>query len=103
MPDFFSTSGNQIVNSLGQRVKLTGVSWFGLETPNLAPDGLHVRNYKDMIDQMAGLGFNTLRVPYSSAALEPGKMPPTGTIDVYNANKELVGLTSLDILDKIID
>lgn len=102
MSDFFSTLGNQIVDSAGHAVKLTGVSWFGLETPTFAPDGLHVRSYKDMINQMASLGFNLIRIPFSNAALEPGRMPAAGTIDVYNANPDLLGLSSLEILDKII-
>jgi chitinase len=56
-----STSGNQIVNSAGQAVEIAGVNWFGFESTNMSADGLWTRNYKDMMNQMVQLGFNTIR------------------------------------------
>ncbi|HEY8381835.1 MAG TPA: cellulase family glycosylhydrolase [Microvirga sp.] len=96
-----STSGNQIVDATGKRVQIHGVNWSGLETQTFVPDGLHARNYKAMIDQMADLGFNTLRIPYSNAMMNPGQMPRWGSFDA-GLNPDLVGKTSLEILDAII-
>ncbi|HEY8384123.1 MAG TPA: cellulase family glycosylhydrolase [Microvirga sp.] len=98
----FRTQGNQILDENGQPFQIRGVNWSGFETPNFVPDGLHVRNYADIINQMANLGFNTLRIPLSTDFLDPGRKPRQGSFDTGNANKELAGLTSLDILDAIV-
>lgn len=55
------TSGARLMNAQNQEVRITGVNWFGLETDSFAPHGLWARNYGDMLDQIAGAGFNTVR------------------------------------------
>jgi len=95
-----STDGNRIVDGNGDAVTLAGVNWFGMETERFRPDGLHLRNWQDMMEQMVELGFNTIRLPFSNAALDVGRMP--SDID-YALNPDLAGLTSLQILDKIVD
>jgi aryl-phospho-beta-D-glucosidase BglC (GH1 family) len=97
--DYFHTSGNQILDVNGNPVSLGGVNWFGFETSNYVAHGLWARNYQDMMKQMQQLGFNTIRIPFSSAILNPGTMP--NSIN-YNLNPDLVGLDSLHILDKIV-
>lgn len=97
---FLSTEGNQIVDAAGNEVMLAGVNWFGMETGNASPHGLWARNYKDMMDQMVDLGFNTIRLPFANEALNPGHMP--SGID-YGLNPDLEGLTSLQVLDRIVD
>ncbi|WP_108663013.1 Calx-beta domain-containing protein [Acuticoccus kandeliae] len=97
---WFSTQGSDIVDSAGNVVKLTGVNWFGGETVRMGPDGLFTRNYKDMMDQMADLGFNTIRLPFSNDALRDGAMPN----DInYSINPELQGLTSLEVIDAVVE
>lgn len=39
-PGYLHTSGPSIVDDHGQPVAITGLNWFGLETPNYAPHGL---------------------------------------------------------------
>ncbi|MCF3936710.1 cellulase family glycosylhydrolase [Acuticoccus sp. M5D2P5] len=96
---WFSTQGTDIVDSAGNVVKLTGVNWFGGETVRMGPDGLYTRNYKDMMDQMAELGFNTIRLPFSNDALQDGAMPN----DInYAINPELEGLTALEVIDAVV-
>jgi endoglucanase len=99
-PGWFSTSGNQILDSAGNPVQIAGVNWFGMEGTNRVPDGLWTRNYKDMIDQMDAEGFNTIRLPYSSESLH-NTNPPSG-ID-YSKNPDLQGLSSVQVMDKIVD
>ena len=70
-PNFLSTRGNRIVDSRGNEVRITGVNWFGMETGTFAPHGLWARNWEDMLDQIASLGFNTIRLPYSNQLFEP--------------------------------
>ena len=93
------TDGAQIKNDQGQTVSLTGVNWFGFETQTFAPQGLNVRNYQDMLDQMAHLGFNTLRLPYSNQLFDPASKP---TSINYTLNPDLRGLQGLALMDKIV-
>lgn len=96
---FLSTSGNQIINAAGTPVQINATSWFGGESNTYVPHGLWTRNYKDMMDQMVELGFNTIRLPYSDEAFEPGKIP--NGID-FAQNPDLRGLTVIQVWDKII-
>jgi aryl-phospho-beta-D-glucosidase BglC (GH1 family) len=98
-PDFFHTAGNQIVDINGNPVRIAGVNWFGFETSNYVVDGLWARNYKDMMNQMKQLGFNTIRIPYSEDIFNPANKP--NSIN-YSLNPDLQGLSSLQVLDKIV-
>lgn len=97
--NFLHTDGNKIVDSHGKEVVITGINWFGMETGTFAPHGLWSRNWEDMLDQIAGLGFNAIRLPYSNQMFDP-KSKPRG-ID-WKMNPDLKGLTGQEIMDKII-
>ncbi len=99
-PGWLSTSGNQIVDSAGHSVQIAGVNWFGFESSTFAPHGLWTRGYKDMMDQMVDLGFNTIRMPFSSEMLHTTAAP--NGID-FGKNPDLRGLSALQIMDKIVD
>ena len=96
---FLRTAGNQIIDSQGKTVQISGVNWFGMESTTQAPHGLWSRGYKEMIDQMAGLGFNTIRLPYSSELLHTTAAP--NGID-FSKNPDLQGLSGLQVMDAII-
>ncbi len=99
---YWHTSGNQILDAAGNPVQIAGVNWYGFEGYNgVPPDGLWTRNYKDMMDQIAAEGgFNTIRLPYSQDVLH-GQIPGN-SID-FTINPDLQGLTSIQVMDKIID
>ena len=99
-PGWFSTSGNQIVDAAGHSVQIAGVNWFGFESSNLAPHGLWTRGYKDMMDQMKDLGFNTIRLPFSNDSCSTAAARPTASTS--RKNPDLQGLTGLQIMDKIV-
>ena len=94
-----SCAGAKILDSTGKEVFLTGVNWFGFETQSFYPHGLWVRNYQDMLNQIAHLGFNTIRLPYSNQLFDSASVP-TG-ID-YAVNPDLRGLQGLALMDKIV-
>jgi aryl-phospho-beta-D-glucosidase BglC (GH1 family) len=87
------------VDASGRPVRLHGVNWFGLETPNLAPHGIWTRGWRQMMGQMKYLGFNIIRLPYSNALLRSEKEP--NGIDFYK-NSDLKGLSGLEMMDKIV-
>lgn len=97
---FVNTQQNKIVDSQGREVRLIGLNWFGLETPDLAPHGLWARSYRDMLDQIASLGFNTIRLPFSSAVLTATS--PNTSVIKYRLNPDLEGKTPLEIMDAVI-
>jgi endoglucanase len=96
---YLHTSGANIVDSAGQLVRLTGLSWFGLETPNYVLHGLWSRSMADMLDQVKQLGYNTIRVPFSNQLFDAGSTP--NGID-FAKNPDLVGATGLQVLDKLV-
>jgi len=98
---YLHTDGNKIVDSTGAQVRITGINWFGMETDNKTFHGLWSSNpWRGQVDTMARLGYNTLRIPYSDDALKPGATA-SGINDFINP--DLVGLSPLQILDKVID
>ncbi|MFJ2719631.1 cellulase family glycosylhydrolase [Streptomyces sp. NPDC087437] len=98
---YWHTSGRQILDASGQSVRIAGINWFGFETSNQVVHGLWSRDYKSMIDQMKSLGYNTIRLPYSDDILKSGAMP--SSIDFSaGKNADLQGLTSLQVIDKIV-
>jgi len=94
------TQGGQILDANNQPVRIAGVNWFGFETNTFVVHGLQDRSYKDMLNQIIGEGYNTIRLPYSNQLFDAGSQP-TG-ID-YSKNPDLQGLQGAQLMDKIID
>ncbi|GAB3434560.1 cellulase family glycosylhydrolase [Flindersiella endophytica] len=97
---YWHTNGRQLLDAANQPVRMTGINWFGFETSNYVPHGLWTRGYRDMLDQMKSLSYNTLRLPYASQLFDAGSTP--NSID-FNKNPDLQGLSGIQIMDKIID
>ena len=98
---YWHTSGRQILDASGTPVRIAGINWFGFETSNLVVHGLWTRDYRNMLDQILSLGYNTLRLPYSDDIFKAGAVP--NSIDFSGGkNTDLQGLTSLQVLDKIV-
>jgi endoglucanase len=97
--NYLQTSGSQLVDAQGRAVRLTGVSWFGMETANYSPHGLWARSLDSMLDQIARLGYNMIRLPFCSQLFDAGSVP--NGID-FSQNPDLQGLTGIQILDKMV-
>jgi endoglucanase len=100
---FLHTSGNKIVDSTGATVRLTGINWFGMETDNHTFHGLWAgrpATWTQQLTHMAQLGFNTIRVPYTGVSLQSGTQATSVNTD---SNPDLVGLSPLQILDKVVN
>jgi len=102
---FWHTSGNQILDSNGNTVRIAGVNWYGFETPDEVAHGLWAQDYHTVVNDIKALGYNTIRIPISDQAVETPVVPQnfsqfnnTGPI-----NTDLAGLNDLQILDKIIN
>ncbi len=98
---YWHTSGRQILDASGHPVRIAGINWFGFETANHVVHGLWTRDYKDLLNQVKSLNYNTLRLPYSDDIFKPGTVPDS--IDFSSGkNADLRGLTSLQVMDHIV-
>lgn len=102
--DYLSTSGSIIYDDAGNPVRLTGIAWFGFETQNQVYHGLWSAKMEDVLDTVANLGFNVLRVPLCVQLVNQWRDGDGGEPDSvnYSANPALEGMTSLQILDASI-
>ena len=96
---YYHTSGNRIVDSNGDPAIFNGISWFGFETSNYSPHGLWARSLDSYLDEIKNRGYNLIRLPFSSQMFDPGS-----TVNSINAvvNPDLVGLTPLQLMDKVV-
>lgn len=97
--NYLHTCNSRLYDSLGQEASIVGLNWSGMETGDYAPGGLSVRKWQEILDLVAGLGYNTLRLPFSNEALEPDRH--VGGIN-FAINPDLQGLSGLEMLDRII-
>ncbi|QYK68751.1 MULTISPECIES: glycoside hydrolase family 5 protein [Paenibacillus] len=97
---YYHTQGNKIVDESGKEAAFNGLNWFGLETPNYTLHGLWSRSMDDMLDQVKKEGYNLIRLPYSNQLFDSSSRPDS--ID-YHKNPDLVGLTPIQIMDKLIE
>jgi endoglucanase len=93
-------SGSQIVDAAGHAVRLTGVTWHGLETAAFAPAGLWTRSLASLMGQIRALGYNSVRFTISFRLLDPDALSQ-GVSTRYNPG--LSGLPGLEMLDRVIE
>ena len=103
--DWLSTSGNQIVDSTGNPVWLTGVNWFGFNASERVFHGLWSANLETLTRQVAERGMNVIRVPVSTELLlewRAGTPLENPNINEF-ANPDLAGMNNLEIFNHWLD
>jgi endoglucanase len=100
---FWHTSGNQILDSDGDPVRIAGINWYGFETPDEIAHGLWAQDYHVIINDIEALGYNTIRIPFSNQMIEDPIVPQN--LSFYNAtgpiNTDLEGLNALQDLQDL--
>jgi len=100
---YLSTSGNQIVDAAGTPVRIASIGWDGTDGLTFAPYGLWQSSLQQNIDAIKADGFNTIRVPWTDVMLDASPlMSPTYAAINPALNPQLVGLTSLQLLDVLV-
>src|SRR5438045_6137556 len=101
---YWHTSGNQIIDSSGHVVRIAGINWYGFETTDQVVHGLWAQDYHTILKAIKSNGYNAIRLPYSNQMVESSVVPSnisfangTGAI-----NTDLKGLSSLQVMDKVI-
>jgi endoglucanase len=99
----FGVGGNgTLLDRGGSPLRIKGISWFGLETPDLAPNGLWVHPMEFYMDLLAEDHFNVLRVPFSAewVLYNWDAYPDQGFVSQDPARRDL---TAVQILDAVFD
>lgn len=98
LPGWLSTQGSTIVTASGASFTIKATAWFGMETSNCAPHGLWSIALDDGLSAIAGMGFNTIRLPFSNECLAAkASNSINGAV-----NPGLVSLTPLQLMDTVI-
>jgi endoglucanase len=100
--EYWSTKEGKIVDKNGEIVRIAGINW-GLNPYNKEFYGQFFgstkANYKDILKAIKNYGFNTIRLTWVYQHIDPDcKFNNSG-----KKNNELVGLSCLEVLDKIIE
>ncbi len=93
------TAGSQILDSSNTPFRIKAVNWFGMETPNCAPHGLWQISLDSGMAQIAGFGFNAIRLPFSNQCIE--QTAPVQGIDAVK-NPGLQNKSPLQVMDAVI-
>ena len=99
--DYLHTDGSKIFDQYNNEVRLTGVAWFGYETPEAVLHGLWSQSCQNMVDTVADRGFNLIRIPLSvETALQrsTGEVTEARSVD-FNTYPELKGMGGEQVLD----
>jgi endoglucanase len=94
---YWHTSGNQIVDSNSEAVRIAGINWYGFETTDEVVHGLWAQDYHTILEVIKSNGYNAIRLPYSNQMVENPIVPSnisysngTGAI-----NTDLKGLSTI--------
>jgi endoglucanase len=98
LPGWLHTDGATIRTADDSAYVIRAVSWFGMETSNCAPHGLWSISLEAGLAQIKSMGFNTIRLPFSTECLAS---PTTNSIN-YAVNPALEGLSSQAVMDSVI-
>jgi aryl-phospho-beta-D-glucosidase BglC (GH1 family) len=98
VPTWLHAQGTQTVDSSGVPIRLAGLNWYGAESPDYVVGGLDYQPYQSILEMIQRSGYNTIRLPFSNQLVEANPV----ITDHLGANRELIGLHALDILDRIV-
>lgn len=99
----YYTYGNRIMGPDGEELRLKGMNWSGFEDDGMVVHGLERRSLDSYLSQIADLGYNLLRLPFSNAMIQhEDDTPPHQQID-FTLNPDLQGKRPLEWLDIAIE
>lgn len=94
----WTTSGTKILTPNGAQYIISGINWYGFETPDYVAHGLWSYDITAILNLVKSYGYNTLRLPYSNQMWESNPVPQN---DVGCSS--CAGLHSRDVLATIIN
>ncbi len=94
----WTTSGTKILTPNGTQYIISGINWYGFETPDYVAHGLWSYDITAILGLVKSYGYNTLRLPFSNQMWESDPVPQN---DVGCSS--CAGLHSRDVLAEIIN
>jgi len=94
------TSGHQILDARGQRVRLTSVNWYGFDQKEYVVGGLDHTSLERIIGQIKAIGVNSVRLPWANETLEHNPLVPDYAV---KANPRFRGKRALDVMDAVVN
>ena len=93
------TSGASIVDAAGKAVKLKLVNWYGAESPDYVAGGLKYQPVTTIINEIAAMGFNGVRLPWSNQMWQSN---PVVSASVLTANPQFQGEHARIIFEQVV-
>lgn len=93
------TSGYDILDAAGHRVRLTSVNWYGFDQKEFVAGGLDVAPLQVIIEQIRAIGVGSVRLPWANETFEKNPVVPDYAV---KANPKFKGKHALDVMDAVI-
>ena len=93
------TSGHDIVDSQGHRVRLTSVNWYGFDQQEFVAGGLDHASLAAIVKEITDLGVNSVRLPWANETVERNPLIPDYAV---KANPQFKGLHAMQVMDAVI-
>ena len=93
------TSGYDILDAAGHRVRLTSVNWYGFDQREFVAGGLDVAPLQVIIEQIRAIGVNSVRLPWAKETFEKNPVVPDYAV---KANPKFKGQHTLEVMDAVI-
>ncbi len=71
----WTTSGTKILTPSGSQYTISGINWYGFETPDEVAHGLWSEDISSIENQIKADGYNTIRIPFSNQMWESDPVP----------------------------
>jgi endoglucanase len=93
------TSGYEILDAAGRRVRLASVNWYGFDQKEFVAGGLDVATLNTIIAQIRAIGVNSVRLPWANETFEKNPVVPEYAV---KANPQFRGKHAVDVMDAVI-
>jgi len=91
---------SNLVGQSGRAVRLRGVNWYGSHMEQLVNNGLSQITVEEMARLLKNLGFNVVRMMYSTQALFQDERPNE---TLLRANPKLVGMRAMEVFHYLVE
>ena len=93
------TSGHDILDSAGHRVRLTSVNWYGFDQQDFVVGGLDHAPLATIVQEIVDLGVNSVRLPWANETLENNPRVPDYAV---KANPQFRGRHAMEVMDAVV-
>ena len=93
------TSGHDILDTSGHRVRLTSVNWYGFDQQDFVAGGLDHAPLATIVKEIVDLGVNSVRLPWANETVERNPQVPDYAV---KANPQFRGRHAMEVMDAVV-